>query len=115
MATTATVSGKIVFERNIPAEMGLTLHVFLEDVSLMDMPAKQIAKYTAHDVVVKSDGIPFKLSGDMPHANHRYEVRAHLSRDGSTDFKKGDFLSTESHPVDPQHIPAQLTIKVHQI
>src|SRR5262245_42826717 len=112
--TVPLVEGKIVFDGDVPAFSGATLRVRVEDVSRMDAPAGVPGEFVK---VISYDGtpIPFKVSGQSPDQSHRYNVRVHISIDGSDDIKKGDFITTQSYPVLTHGAPGNITVHVKKV
>ncbi|MCU0514838.1 MAG: YbaY family lipoprotein [Anaerolineae bacterium] len=110
--TTPLVQGDIVLPPETPALVGATVRVFLEDVSRLDAPAPLIAEHVEHNVTYSGAALPFKLYGELPHLEHHYSVRVHISLHDGTDILPGDFLSTDSYPVLTHGHGRQLSVKV---
>jgi uncharacterized lipoprotein YbaY len=115
MPSQPIVTGTIEFDAAVDAFVSATLRVFLEDVGMMDAPAKHIAEHIDHNFTYSGGKVPFQIYGSISHPTSRYSVRVHVSRDGSSDIQKGDFISTQSYPVLTHGNPAQVAIKVQQV
>lgn len=112
---TPLVEGEIVFDADVPAFSGATVHVYLENTGRMDAPAPVIAEHIEHNAAYNGRAIPFKIFGNMPPADEHYSLRVHISRDGSADIKKGDFINTQSYPVLTHDHPKSLKVQVKKI
>jgi uncharacterized lipoprotein YbaY len=113
----ALVTGEIVFDSEA-AFSDAVVRVMLEDVSLAGAPATVIAEQVIRNVDSRGGRIPFSLEGTLPADNDdraRYSVRAHVSLHGGEDFKKGDFISTQSYPVLTHGHPKRVTVHVKRI
>lgn len=97
--TVPLAEGTIVFGSGAAAFTGATLHVYIEDVSVMDGSAPSIGEYLERDVAYSGSPLAFKISGQPPKPGHRYNVRVHISADGSSEIKKGDYITKQSYPV----------------
>lgn len=113
--TLPLLEGTIVFAASAPAFVGATVRVFLEDVSIMDAPAPVIAEHVEHQVTYAGHPLAFKLFGEIPHTEHHYNVRVHISRDGSADIKAGDFITMQSYPVLTHGYPETIQVEVRAI
>jgi hypothetical protein len=109
------LSGHIYFADDTKPFTG-TLRVVLEDVGRMDVAAPVIAESTQENFRYEGKPVSYTLRGDVPtDGAHRLNVRVHVSRDGSEDFKSGDYITTESYPALTPGSPSQLDVKVQAI
>lgn len=98
------IHGTATFEAGTPAFQDANLIIRLEDTSLADAPARLVAQTVLHDVSWNGDPaqtLPFTLDvpdGLAPHIRH--ELRLHLDRTRSGEITRGDFITTQAHPVD---------------
>ena len=97
--TIPLLDGKIVFSEGAPAFTGATVHVYIEDVSVMDGSASSIGEYLERNVAYSGSPLSFKISGQSPKEGHSYNVRVHISMDGGSEIKKGDYITKQSYPV----------------
>lgn len=110
----ATVTGQV----QIPADAafsGATLYVRLENVSLLDGAATVVTQHVAQ--AVASDDAPFDFTLDAGDIDEKesYNVRAHISMDGSEDFTQGDYISMQSYGVLTRGKPDTVTVEVSKI
>lgn len=115
MSRQPIVTGTIEFDAAVDAFANATLRVFLEEVGMLDAPAKHIAEHIDHQFTYSGGKVPFEIYGIVGNPNGRYSVRVHISRDGSHDIQKGDFISTQSYPVLTHGHPTQVAVKVQQV
>ena len=90
-----TLEGRVHYLERIGLAANSTLYVFLEDVSLADAPAKELARCVIPNA--ETAGLNFELAyrpaDDIP--GHTYAIRARI--------ETGDqliFISTDNHPVE---------------
>lgn len=115
MSNEPLVTGMIEFDANVEALVGATLRIFLENVGMMDAPARPVAEHIDRNFTYSGGKVPFKLYGAISQPDGRYSVRVHVSRSGGSDFESGDFISTQSYPVLTHGNPNHVTIKVQKI
>lgn len=109
------VSGHVYFAENIEPFAG-TLRVILEDVGRMDVAAPILAEHTQANFHYEGKPVAFTLRGHLPSdGGQRFNVRVHVSRDGSDEFKKGDYITTESYPALTPGGPSHVDVKVQAI
>lgn len=93
-----------------------TLRVILEDVGRMDTAAPVIAEFTQDNFRYEGQPVPYTLRGHLPtDGGQRYNVRVHASRDGSDDFKSGDYITTENYPALTPGASSHVDVTVHPI
>jgi putative lipoprotein len=111
-APSNSISGTIKFEGVDQPRRNVTLYVRVQDTSRADAPAVTVAEQVFRGVEVApgSPPIHFTVQG-IPH-NERapYTVRVHADVDGTGVVSKGDYVSTESYPVQTGDQPAPVTI-----
>lgn len=102
--TQAHLNGEVFYLQRSALPPDATLRVSLQDVSLADAPARELAYQQGR--VEGQVPLPFQLSYDPANLRpgHDYAVSARIERDG-----KLLFISTERHSVkldgsDPQHL-----------
>ena len=109
------LSGHVYFADDAKSFTG-TLRVILEEVGRADLPGTVIAEYSQDNFRYEGKPTPFTLRGVLPmDGGQRYNVRAHASQDGSDDFKKGDYITTESYPALAPGSPSHVDIKLQAI
>lgn len=79
-------------------EPPITIHIWVEDVSLLDAAAESIAEL--HTKIEDSDAVdgPFDVNAER-HAGRRYNVRVHVDRSGDGSIASGDLLTTVAEPL----------------
>ena len=91
------MSGRIEFEPEWPRLRQATVHVWIEDTTYADAPARRVAERLLADVSYDGDarGIPFTLEWDdepsLP-ASHSYSVAAFIDLDGDGRPGRGDYV-----------------------
>lgn len=97
-----TIRGEVVLPADALPEGRAHLIVQVEDVSRADAPATMVGEHRQTDVLLPKGGtLPFavEVPDRLIDEHHSYSVRAHLDMSGSGEVKKGDLVSTQSHPV----------------
>jgi uncharacterized lipoprotein YbaY len=99
------VAGVVVLPAGTPLFRSARVHVRLLDVTLADAPAPVLAETTVAGQrrSPAEQEIPFVLHADLP-ADWRgdLQVAAHVDLVGDAVVRRGDLVSTVSHPVDPR-------------
>lgn len=96
------VTGRIVLPDSAVPSKSARVIVQIEDVSRADAPSLVIAEQALENVKLSPGHvIPFVVTvpvGVLDPHNH-YSVRTHIDVSGSGTVDRGDFVSTQSHPV----------------
>lgn len=112
MAESFLVTGEITFQGETSTFSGAVLRVRLENTGMMDAPAEIVSEQVTENVS-SGDPLSFQLRGELPDERSQYNVRAHISMDGSADIQKGDYVSKQSYPVlthgNPNHVQVQVS------
>ena len=96
------VTGQIVLPDSAVPPGAARVIVQIEDVSRADAPSIVIAEESLENVELSPGRtVPFILTvpTDILDASKHYSVRAHIDISGSGTVDRGDFVSTQSHPV----------------
>lgn len=112
------VSGEIVFGKEARSFSRAIVNVRLEDVSYVDAPSKTVAEQVFPCVSYRAGSqvkLAFDLRGDMPDERASYGVRVHVDVDGDGQVSRGDYISTESHPVLTFGFPNQVVVRVREV
>lgn len=111
------VSGTIVFDSARPDLSDATIHVRLEDTSLMDGPSRVVSErlLRVSEEDRPTDGIPFTLRERSPDPRTSYSVSVHVDITSSGTLDEGDYVSTESYPVLTFGHPDRVTVEVRRI
>jgi len=109
------VEGDVVLEE--PTRLAnAAMRVVLEDVSMLDAPARAVAlsERTVSGRAVKM--LPFRLEvARVPPAHRRYALTAEIRAGGHARLEPGDFLSTVAVPWSPGAPRSWLRIPVQRI
>jgi hypothetical protein len=109
------LSGNVHFAEDTKPFTG-TLRVILEDVGRMDTAAPVIAEYKQENFRYEGQPVPYTLRGALStDGGQRYNVRAHVSRDGSDEFKSGDYITTENYPALTPGGPSRIDVTLQGI
>jgi len=116
VAERVVAQGRVLFEPATPGFEGADLRLQLEDVSRADAASRVVARLIVPGVS-RSEGadnpIEFALRTDaVLQKTASYVMRAHVDVDRSGGVNRGDFVSTQSYPIDQAQLPATLDILV---
>ena len=93
-----------------------TVHIRLQDTSRADSPATTVAEQVIDHVNIVPDGQPLPFTLQMPaNENSRYVVRVHADVTGDGKVSRGDYVSTQSYPVDMNDEQSGITIVVRRV
>lgn len=110
------VQGRIRFETGSPDFSGALLRLRLEDVSRADAGARLLAEQVVDITHARGDSFPYTLVGDVtPEVGALCTVRAHIDLDRTGTVTRGDFISTQSYPIDVAKSPADIDILVKPV
>jgi len=98
------IHGTATYEAGTPAFQDADLIIRLEDTSLADAPARLLAQTVLHGVSWRGDpaqtqAFALEIPDDLTPASH-YDLRMHLDISRSGQISRGDFITTQAHPVD---------------
>jgi hypothetical protein len=96
------VRGEIVFDDHPPSFGIATIHVFVEDTTLADAPARVLLHHVVENVspdMLHGGRATFALRGRLPEARATYTVRVLVDVDGDGKASRGDYVSTVSYPL----------------
>jgi putative lipoprotein len=90
-----SISGKVYFLENTVLRRNSTLYVRLQDVSLQDVAAKELAVQitTNAEKAGLNFNLTYKLADVLP--GHRYALSARINHEDHLHF-----ISTQTHPVE---------------
>ena len=109
------VTGEITLPANAEHFSGATLYLNLEGNSPMGMPPEIAAQTIVRDVEYTGSPIPFTLTGEDVGTGGRYNLRVHISMDGSDDYSKGDYITKRTNTVLKNGAPDTATIVVEAV
>ena len=114
------ISGRVQIPRSASVRIAKAVWVRVLDVSRADAPSQIVAEHRLHDVEVKAgDGvetIPFYLD-EVEGRDQRADltVAIHVNWSGSGNVEQGDYLTTQSYPVDPIDGLREVIIEVGKV
>jgi uncharacterized lipoprotein YbaY len=112
------VQGEILFSKEFGSFSGATVNIYLEDVSLLDAPAKIVAKQVItnlnHSMGTESREA-FAIQGEITDIRASYSISVHVSLHGDEQIHRGDYTSTESYPVLTFGYPNQVLVRVTEV
>lgn len=97
-----TVQGEIVFPTGDLPEATADVIVQVEDISRADAPAQVVGEQRLARVRLEPGGrLTFSIDvpADQVDEKHLYSVRVHADVAGSGEVRRGDLISTKTHPV----------------
>jgi uncharacterized lipoprotein YbaY len=111
------VKGEILFPKELGSFSGATVNVYLEDVSLLDAPAKIVAKQVIANLnhsMGTENRVEFVLQcKKIADIRASYSIRVHVAFRSDEQIHRGDYISTESYPVltfgDPNRVSVRVT------
>jgi uncharacterized lipoprotein YbaY len=107
-----SISGTIEFRDVREAAHNVTVYVRVQDVGRVDASASTVAEQALQgvNIIPGAPPIPFTVDGIPQNPRARYVVRVHADVDGDGRVSRGDYVSTQSYPVQPNEERACLTI-----
>ena len=97
--TTTLVTGTITLPADAANFKGATVYLNLEHAGMMGMPAELAAQSIMHNVDYEGGSIAFTVAGQDVGEGGKYNLRVHISMDGSEDFAKGDYVTKRTNTV----------------
>jgi type III secretion system (T3SS) chaperone YscW len=112
----ARVTGTIEFRDAKPAR-DVTVYVRVQDTSRTGGAAVTVAEQIIERVEIAPGSPPlaFSVPGIPQNTRGRYTVRVHADVDGNGVVSRGDYVSTQSYPVDPDAPPRPIAIVVQPV
>jgi uncharacterized lipoprotein YbaY len=110
------IEGVLRFLDDVPVPCSARVFVRLEDASLADAPSLLVAEQVLAAVEVRpgaAAAFALDVRGLWP--GRRYIVRAHADCDGDGRLGRGDYTSTQSHPVPVGRSRVTLRIPLRRI
>lgn len=116
--TSDLVKGEIVLSEELGSFSKATVNIYLEDVSLLDAPAKIVAQSAIADVsheIGTENRVEFALPGEIADIQARYSIRVHITFHNDDQIHRGDYISTESYPVLTYGHPERVLVRVVEV
>ena len=113
----ASISGTIEFQKVWEPVRNVTVYVRVQDTGSADAVALTVAEQVLRgvDIIPGAPPIPFTVQGIPENARTRYTVRVHADADGNGAVSRGDYVSTQSYPVQTTGQPAVLRIVIRYV
>lgn len=116
-----TINGEVCFSKISAAFIAATLIIFVEDSSRIDAAAKVISEHQITNVSrspAHPDPVPFTI--ELPPSENAGQLscrtlRVHVDVDSSGQVSPGDYVSTQSYPLDTLSSTDFLRIVVHPV
>lgn len=107
-----SISGTIEFRDVREPALNATVYVRVQDASRADASALTVAEQVLRgvNIIPGAPPIPFTVDGIPQNPRARYVVRVHADVDGDGRVSRGDYVSTQSHPVQANEERAGVTI-----
>jgi uncharacterized lipoprotein YbaY len=108
----ASINGTIAFPDVREPAPNVPVYVRVEDTPFADAPASTVAELVLRgvNIVPGAPPIPFTIHGIPQNARAHYAIRVHADVDGNGAVGRGDYVSTQSYPVEITGQPAVVTI-----
>jgi hypothetical protein len=112
------IKGEIKFEDHALSFINATMHVYLENVSVVDASSEVVGFYVRKNVNFPNNRartLSFEITGRDLDERESYSIRAHIDINGDGSISKGDFISMQSYPVATFGHPCQISVLVRQV
>jgi len=111
------VTGIIEFQDVKEPVHDATVYVRVQDVGRADAAANTVAEEVIRNVDILPNGVPlqFQVKGIKPSASGHYAVRVHADVSGDGRVSPGDYVSTQSYPVDLSEQSAKVSIVTRRV
>lgn len=112
------VKGEILLPKELASFSGATVNVYLEDVSLLNAPAKIVAKQVIANLnheMGTENRVEFAFQGEIADIRASYSIRVHVAFRIDEFVHRGDYISTESYPVLTFGYPNQVSVRVTEV
>ena len=112
------VTGEILLSKESDSFNNAVANIYLEDVSLLDAPAKTVIKQKITSINHQAGtetGVTFSLRCESINVQARYSIRVHITFHTDEHIHYGDYISTQSYPVLTHGYPNQVLITVSKV
>lgn len=108
-----SIGGTIEFKDVRRSADDVTVYVRVQETGRADAPATSVAQAVLKSVKIPagSSSLPFTVEGVPVDPKARYVVRVHVDVDGDGAVTRGDYVSTQSHPVGGAHLPLAIVVR----
>lgn len=113
--TETLITGEIVLPRDADHFTDAFVSVQLEEVGLMDAPAKVVLEMTMSNVAYTGQPIHFELDGQLPEREGQYNIRVHINFDRHKGISVGDYVTKRAYRVLKEGKPERVSIIVERV
>ncbi len=101
-SATMTINGVIEFQDVHDIARNVTVHVRVENSQNADASAQTVAEQVIEGGAIApgAETLPFDVKGIPQNPKARYVVRVHADVDGDGRVSRGDYISTQSFPLE---------------
>ena len=111
-----SISGTIDFQGVDKPVSDATVYVRAQDISRADARATTVVEQVINHVNIVPQGPPITFTLRIsPSESGHYVVRVHADVDGDGKVSRGDYVSTQSYPVDVSAEQSGLTIVARRV
>lgn len=113
-----SVEVEIRVPSDAPAGQEATIYVSVEDVTEADAPAKVVAHTVMRNVRLAPDSTlhaTIDVADQDVRPNGQYSVRVHADTKGDGRVGRGDYISTQSHPVLTYGYPRRVSVTLKRV
>ena len=113
-----SLKGEILLPKKLASFSGAKVNIYLEDVSLLDAPAKIVAQQVISDFnheMENENRVEFVLQGETVNIRSRYSIRVHITFHNDGQIHHGDYISTQSYPVLTYGYPSHVLVSVAEV
>ena len=111
------VSGSIKFQDVNEPAFNVTVYVRVQETGRVDASAVTVAEQVLRgvNIVPGVEPISFEVLGIPKNPSARYTVRVHADADDDGRVSRGDYISTQSYPVQMTEEQAKITIVARRV
>ncbi len=114
------LTGEIVIDSINRSFKNASIHIYLEDVSLLDREAKVVVEKTIQSVSCKKDTknqLQFSIDLEKIKIDQRanYSIRVHIDLQNNKIINRGDYLTMQNYPVLTFGFPSNITVHVKEV
>ncbi len=114
------LTGEIVIDSINRSFKNASIHIYLEDVSLLDREAKVVVEKTIQSVSCKKgtkNQLQFSIDLEKIKIDQRanYSIRVHIDLQNNKIINRGDYLTMQNYPVLTFGFPSNITVHVKEV
>ena len=114
------LTGEIIIDNINRSFKNASIHIYLEDVSLLDRVAKVVVEKTIQSISCKKGTkkqLQFVIYQEKIKINQRanYSIRVHIDLQNNKIINKGDYLTMQNYPVLTFESPNSVIVHVREV